>query len=63
MAGEFAGHGATVHAAIIEDGALVGMGATVLDGSKVCTSFLLAHLCLPYFLKLYIIGLLISLPC
>ena len=30
-----AGHGATVHAATIEDGSLVGMGATVLDGSKV----------------------------
>jgi len=32
--GCLAGHGATVHAATIEDGALVGMGATVLDGSK-----------------------------
>ena len=30
-----AGHGATVHAATIEDGALIGMGATVLDGSTV----------------------------
>ena len=29
------GHGATVHAATIEDGSLVGMGATVLDGAKV----------------------------
>ena len=29
------GHGATVHAATIEDGALVGMGATVLDGATV----------------------------
>ena len=29
------GHGATIHAASIGDGSLVGMGATVLDGSKV----------------------------
>ena len=29
------GHGATIHAAQIEDGALVGMGATVLDGATV----------------------------
>ena len=29
------GHGATIHAASIEDGSLVGMGATVLDGATV----------------------------
>lgn len=29
------GHNATVHACRIEDGALIGMGATVLDGSVV----------------------------
>ena len=34
-----AGHGATVHAATVQDGALVGMGATILDGCTVrpCT--------------------------
>ena len=31
----FAGHGATIHAATIEDTAFVGMGATVMDGAKV----------------------------
>lgn len=36
------GHGATVHAATIEDGSLVGMGATVLDGSKVEKGSILA---------------------
>jgi carbonic anhydrase/acetyltransferase-like protein (isoleucine patch superfamily) len=29
------GHGATIHAATIEDGALVGMGAIVMDGATV----------------------------
>lgn len=29
------GHGATVHAATVEDGAFVGMGAVVLDGAVV----------------------------
>ncbi len=29
------GHGAVLHAAVIEDDALIGMGATVLSGSKV----------------------------
>lgn len=29
------GHGATIHAATIEDNAFVGMGATVMDGAKV----------------------------
>ena len=33
QAAVLAGHGATIHAATIEDGALVGMGATVLDNS------------------------------
>lgn len=31
------GHGATIHAATIEDTAFVGMGATVMDGAKVCS--------------------------
>ncbi len=30
-----AGHGATIHACTVEDGSLVGMGATVLDGATV----------------------------
>lgn len=30
-----AGHGATIHACTIGDDSLVGMGATVLDGSRV----------------------------
>ena len=37
------GHGATVHAATIQDGALVGMGATVLDGCTVSPWPCLAH--------------------
>lgn len=36
------GHGATIHAATIEDGALVGMGATVLDGAIVQKGSILA---------------------
>ena len=32
-----AGHGAIIHAATVEDSALVGMGATILDGATVCT--------------------------
>lgn len=31
------GHGATIHAATIEDNVLIGMGATIMDGAKVCT--------------------------
>lgn len=30
------GHGAIVHACVIEDACLIGMGATVLDGARVC---------------------------
>jgi carbonic anhydrase/acetyltransferase-like protein (isoleucine patch superfamily) len=29
------GHGATLHSCFIEDGALVGMGATILDGARI----------------------------
>lgn len=29
------GHGATIHAATIEDNTVIGMGATVMDGAKV----------------------------
>lgn len=36
------GHGATIHAATIQDGSLVGMGATLLDGAKVEASSIVA---------------------
>ncbi|MBK7147182.1 MAG: gamma carbonic anhydrase family protein [Xanthomonadales bacterium] len=34
-AGVTIGHGAIVHACVIEDGCLIGMGATVLDGATI----------------------------
>lgn len=40
------GHGAIIHAAIVEDNVLVGMGATILDGVTVgfsATVFLQPH--------------------
>lgn len=36
------GHGATVHACVVEDGGFVGMGATVLDGAVVGRGAVLA---------------------
>lgn len=44
-----AGHNAIIHAATVEDGALVGMGATLLDGSKVRTSHKFSHPDLPWY--------------
>jgi carbonic anhydrase/acetyltransferase-like protein (isoleucine patch superfamily) len=33
------GHGATIHAATIQDGSLIGMGAVLLDGVTVGATF------------------------